>query len=103
MGERHKVYVRIDDKMFGHYLDKEIYYNGRVVGLHHQWLLGYDALNCLVNLLAIHQKSQLVYDGKTFNSSPFQIYATDTNQRTDLEKVIRTPRWCCKLSIQPVR
>lgn len=30
------IYVRIDDKMFGRFLDEEIYYNGRVIGLHHQ-------------------------------------------------------------------
>lgn len=86
MGERHKVYVRIDDQRYGHFLDEEIYYNRRVIGLHHQWLLGYEALNCLVNLLDLHQKNNIIHENKSFNYSPFQVYAADTMYRTDLEK-----------------
>ena len=86
MGERHKVYVRIDDQLYGRFLDEEIYYNRRVIGLHHQWLLGYDALNCLVNLLDLHQKNNIIHENKSFNYSPFQVYAADTMYRTDLEK-----------------
>jgi hypothetical protein len=87
MGERHLVYVRLDNKMYGHFLKEEIYYNGCVIGLHHQWLLGYDALNCLVNLLDVHQKNIIAHDGKLFNSSPFQVYAMDALYRIDNDKI----------------
>lgn len=87
MGERHLVYVRLDDQMYSRFIEEEIYYNGRVIGLHHQWLLGHDALNCLVNLLDVHQKNVFRHEERVFNSSPFQVYAMDSNYRIDLDKI----------------
>ncbi|MCP4702875.1 MAG: hypothetical protein GY862_39345 [Gammaproteobacteria bacterium] len=45
MGERHLVYVRVDDTVYQNFQEEEIYYNRNVVGLHVQWLLGYSAFN----------------------------------------------------------
>jgi len=87
MGERHMVYVRIDDKSYGHFVKEEIYYNDNVIGLHHQWLLGYEALNCLVNMLDVHQKHNIYHNHEGINYSPFQVHAMDSNYRTDSEKI----------------
>lgn len=87
MGERHMIYLRLNDKQYGRFLDEEIYYNGQVIGLHHQWLVGHEAVNCLVNLLDLHEKNILRQDGRTFNASPFQVYAMDGLYRLDLDKI----------------
>jgi len=91
MGERHMVYVRVDDTGFGQLVNEVIYYNNNVMGLHHQWLLGYDACNCLVNMIDMHQKN-VHFDEQTeehgaFNLSPFQLYAADPMYRRDISKV----------------
>ncbi len=41
MGERHLVYIRVDNRMYRDGNADELYYNSNVIGLHVQWLLGY--------------------------------------------------------------
>jgi hypothetical protein len=86
MGERHLIYLRVNNELYGKHEEEEIYFNKNVIGLHVQWLLGYSALNCLVNLLDFHQKNILHRDGKSFNLSPFSLMASDSMYRMDAGK-----------------
>ncbi|NOQ35218.1 MAG: hypothetical protein GQ569_04905 [Methylococcaceae bacterium] len=97
MGERHLVYIRINDKSPLSKEGEELYYNGNVIGLHVQWLLGYDAFNCLVNILDFHKKN--------LNFSPFQLMASDFMNRqsparkfTNAEKVLQALYTVCPIT-----
>ena len=89
MGERHLVYVRVDNSLFqehyAHRLD-DLYYNRNLTGLHIQWLLGHSAVNCLVNMLNFHSKNVSVIEGKPISLSPFQVMASDLSDRGDRQQ-----------------
>ncbi len=61
MGERHLVYIRVDNRMYRDGNADELYYNSNVIGLHVQWLLGYSAVNCLVNMLDFHARKVIMW------------------------------------------
>jgi hypothetical protein len=105
MGERHLVYVRVNNDIYKNYDEEEIYYNKNLIGLHLQWLLGYSALNCLINLLDFHQKNVIHREGKSFNLSPFQLMASDSMYRADggrkytnAEKVLQALYGVCPIT-----
>lgn len=75
MGERHLVYVRINNKSPLYREEEGIYYNNNIIGIHVQWLIGHSAVNCLVNMLDFHWKNS--------NFSPFQLMASDFINRQD--------------------
>ncbi|MDM8530032.1 hypothetical protein QUF63_02590 [Anaerolineales bacterium HSG25] len=78
MGERHLVYARVDDTGYwGRQEQEQVYYNNNLLGLHHQWLLGYSALNCLVNVLDFHSRNIFIDGDKKMNFSPFHLNASD--------------------------
>ncbi len=83
MGERHLVYIRVDDRMYRDRNADELYYNGNVIGLHVQWLLGHSAVNCLVNMLDFHAGNVAMIEGKPASFSPFQVMASDFLYRAD--------------------
>jgi hypothetical protein len=83
MGERHLVYIRVDDRMYRDRSADELYYNDNVIGLHVQWLLGHNAVNCLVNMLDLHARNVTMVEGKPASISPFQVMASDFLYRAD--------------------
>ncbi len=103
MGERHLVYVRVDDKIYQNHTDEEIYYNRNVIGIHVQWLLGYSAFNSLVNMIDFHNKNIVAADGKKVNFSPFQLLASDFLHRsvenyTNAEKILQALYTVCPIT-----
>jgi hypothetical protein len=105
MGERHLVYLRVNNERYGKHEEEEIYFNKNVIGLHVQWLLGYSALNCLVNLLDFHRKNIFHSDGKNINLSPFSQMASDSMYRmdagrkyTNAEKVLQALYSVCSVT-----
>jgi len=86
MGERHLVYVRVDDRIYQNRTDEENYYNRNVIGIHVQWLPGYSAFNFLVNMIDFHKKNIIESDRKKLNFSPFQLMASDFLHRSDTGK-----------------
>jgi len=105
MCERHLVYLRVNNELYGKLEEEEIYFNKNVIGIHVQWLLGYSALNCLVNLLDFHQKNVIHHDGKNINLSPFSqmasdsIYRADGNRKyTNAEKVLQALYSICPIT-----